>query len=161
MNGVKGEIPSITNLDTNAALNAKITEVKGETPSITNLTTTDAVTAVETKIPDVKDLAKKAYYDAKISEMEKKYFTTSDYNKFTKGTIDPKVTENRLVIECVWLKRKKDKWRIKNISNKVRIKSRTRWNIKIHTYDLSLFICQSYFFSIKMYYTYTKEKKTK
>ena len=107
MNGVKGEIPSITNLDANAALNAKINEVKGETPSITNLTTTDAVTAVETKIPDVKDLAKKAYYDAKISEMEKKYFTTSDYNKFTKGTIDPKVTENRLVIECGLVKKKK------------------------------------------------------
>ena len=71
MNGVKGEIPSITNLDANAALNAKINEVKGETPSITNLTTTDAVTAVETKIPDVKDLAKKLIMMQKYQKWKK------------------------------------------------------------------------------------------
>ena len=46
----KGEIPSITNLATNAALNAKINEVKDKIPNIANSVTTTAPTAVENKI---------------------------------------------------------------------------------------------------------------
>ena len=34
---------------------------------------------------------KKADYDAKISDIEKKDFTTSDYNKFTSKLIDIKI----------------------------------------------------------------------
>ena len=49
MNEVNGEILSITNLATTAALNAKINEVKGKIPSITNLATTTALTAVKIK----------------------------------------------------------------------------------------------------------------
>ena len=48
------------------------------------LATTTALTTVENKMPNVSDLVNKPDYDAKISEMENKYFTTSDYNKFTK-----------------------------------------------------------------------------
>ena len=44
---VKGEIPNITNLATNASPNLKINEVKGEIPIITNLATTTALTAVK------------------------------------------------------------------------------------------------------------------
>ena len=48
-------------------------EVKGEIPSITNLATTAALTAMENKIPDVSDLVKKKQdYYTKISEMRKK-----------------------------------------------------------------------------------------
>lgn len=39
---------------------------------------------VENKVLDVNGLVKKADYNAKISGMRKKYFTTSDYHKFTK-----------------------------------------------------------------------------
>ena len=53
MNEVKGEIPSMTNLATNASFNGKIDQVKNEIPNITNLaTTTTALTVVENKIPD-------------------------------------------------------------------------------------------------------------
>ena len=62
---IEDRIPDITNLATNTTLNAKINEVKGEIPSITNLATTAALTS---------------RFDAKISEMENKYLTTSDYN---------------------------------------------------------------------------------
>ena len=55
----KGEIPSITNLATNASLNAKINEVKNKIPNMTNLATTTSLTAVENKIPSVIDLVKK------------------------------------------------------------------------------------------------------
>ena len=57
---------------TNASLNAKINEVKGEIPNITNLATTSALTAVENKIPSVSNLVKKADYNTKMNEIERK-----------------------------------------------------------------------------------------
>ena len=71
---VRNEIHSIINLATNASLNAKTNEVKGEIPGITNLAAAAAFTTVENKIPNFSDLVKKADYDAKISEIEKKIF---------------------------------------------------------------------------------------
>ena len=47
-------------------------EVKGEIPSITNLATSSALTAVENQIPCVSNLVKKADYNTKINEIEKK-----------------------------------------------------------------------------------------
>ena len=49
--------------------NAKIKDINDKIPSITNLATTDALTALEDKILDVSDLAKKEDYDTKISEI--------------------------------------------------------------------------------------------
>ena len=72
------EILDITNLASNASLNAKVNEVKGEIPSIANLTTTSALANDENRIPNVSDLVKRVDCDAKISEMENNYFTTSD-----------------------------------------------------------------------------------
>ena len=63
-------------------------EVKGEIPSITNLATSSALTAVENQIPCVSNLVKKADYNTKINEIEKKishnhgkYITTPEFNK--------------------------------------------------------------------------------
>ena len=69
----------------------KIKDIEDKIPSITNLATTVALTAVENKIPNVNTLVKKAYYDAKISEIEKKCFTPSDFNKVTNDNSDAKV----------------------------------------------------------------------
>ena len=69
---LKSKIPSITNLATNASLNAKINEVKGEIPNITNLattTTTTALTAFENKISNVSNLVKK--HNTKIQKLVK------------------------------------------------------------------------------------------
>ena len=46
------------------------------------------------KIPDV---CKKTDYGAKISDTEGKYFTTSNYNKFTSNILDAKIKEKGLV----------------------------------------------------------------
>ena len=59
INKVKGEIPSITNLASTAALNAKINEVKGKISNITNLASTTALAAAENKIPNVSNSVKK------------------------------------------------------------------------------------------------------
>ena len=56
--------------------------------SITDLATSSALTAIENKIPDVRNLVKKADYDRKISDIESKLIITADYNKFTKNIVD-------------------------------------------------------------------------
>ena len=66
-------MPSITNLTTNAAFDAKINKVKSEIPSITNLTVTAVLTTVENKIPNVYDLVKKADCDAETKYIKDKY----------------------------------------------------------------------------------------
>ena len=52
---------------------------------------------VEIKIPNVSGLVKKTDYVAEISGIQKKYFTTSDYNKFTKEILDAHIKETKLV----------------------------------------------------------------
>ena len=55
--------------------NAKKKNIEDKIPSITNLATTAAITAVKKKMPSITILVKKKEdYDAKISEIEKKYF---------------------------------------------------------------------------------------
>ena len=88
---IEDEIPHITK-STNTTLNNKIDEIKNKIPSITNLALTAALTTVENKIPNVSDLVKKTDYDAKISEIENKYFA-SDYDKFTSNTLDARITQ--------------------------------------------------------------------
>ena len=56
---IEDKTPSITNLATNATLDAKINEVKDKMRSINKLDTTIAPTAFENKIPNLSDLVKK------------------------------------------------------------------------------------------------------
>ena len=48
-------------------------------------------------MPDVSGLVKETNYDAKILDIDKKYFTASDYNKFTKGLLPAKTKEKELI----------------------------------------------------------------
>ena len=110
---------------------------EGEIPSITNLATTAALTNFKNKIPNISDLVKKVDYNAKISEIENKYFNISDYNKFTSNTLDAKITQKKL----------------KTLATKEQIKTATKTELKaeqdktvnLQKYDLSLFIGQTYF----------------
>ena len=62
-------------------------------PSITGLATTAALNTVKNNTPNVSALVKKEDHDAEISEVTKKYLTTSDYNKFTNNILDAEITE--------------------------------------------------------------------
>ena len=68
-NNIEDKIPSITNLDTNAALNVKINEVKGEITTMANKGTT-ALIAVENEIPNVSNIVKHIDYNTKTSAIE-------------------------------------------------------------------------------------------
>ena len=46
---------------------------------------------VKNKIPAVSDLIKKTDYETKILEIDGKYITTSDYDKFTSDMLDAKI----------------------------------------------------------------------
>ena len=61
--------------------------------SITGLAVTAALNTVKNKIPNVTHLVKKIEYDVKISDIEAKYFTTSDNNKFADKIVDTKIKE--------------------------------------------------------------------
>ena len=67
---IEDKIPDITNLATKSALNAKINGAKSEIPSITNFATTTILTAVENRIPNVKNLVKKV--TLKLMKMKRK-----------------------------------------------------------------------------------------
>ena len=58
-----------------------------------NIKTSEA----EKRIPDTSGLVKKTDYNAKLSDIEKKYFTICDYNKLTKEILDAKIKEKGLV----------------------------------------------------------------
>ena len=89
INEFEGEIS--TYLATNASLNAKINEVKGKIPNITNLASTTALTTVEKKMLNVSNLVTKTDYNTKKSEIENKitdhdhdkYIITPEFNKLT------------------------------------------------------------------------------
>ena len=56
-----------------------------------------ALAAVENKIPNVSNQVKKANYDTKISDIEHKYTTPADYNRFTKDIVTERIKEKGLV----------------------------------------------------------------
>ena len=66
----------------------KIKDSEDKVPSTTNLASTADLTAVENKISNISTLVNKADHDAKIPEIEKIYFPTSNYNKFTNNILD-------------------------------------------------------------------------
>ena len=74
--------------------------------------------------------------------MEYKYFTTSDYNKFTSNTLDAKITQNNVLIKIKTLARKEE---TKALATKAELKVKQDKIVKLQTYDLSLVIGQSYF----------------
>ena len=52
---------------------------------------------VENKIPDLSGLVQKVHYDAKLSKIEGKYFTTTDYNQFMSDILDSRIKQKELV----------------------------------------------------------------
>ena len=52
---------------------------------------------MQLKIKYLSNLVKKTYYDEKISNIESKYITTADYNKFTKDIVDNNIKIKNIV----------------------------------------------------------------
>ena len=72
----------------------KATDIEGKTLATTGLATTATLNAVKNETPNVSDIVKKTDYDAEIPDIDVKYFTMSDYNKFTNDILDAKIKQN-------------------------------------------------------------------
>ena len=76
-----------------------------EIPSTAGLATSSALTAVEHKTPSISNLVKKADYDTKVTEIEKKltdhnndkYITTTLFNKLATDAVNARVVQANLV----------------------------------------------------------------
>ena len=55
------------------------------------------ISKVKCKIPVASDLVRKTNYENKILEMERNYFTTSNYNKFTSDKLHARIKQKELV----------------------------------------------------------------
>ena len=88
------KIPGISGLATTTVLNTKTDEVENKIP-VTGLATTSLLNTkideVDDKISDVNKLVKEVYYNAKVTDIEGKYFTTTEYNKFASDILETKV----------------------------------------------------------------------
>ena len=71
--------------------------IENKIPIINALATNAALIAVKNKIPHVSNLVKNTDYEAKISDIETKYITTADYNKFTKDIVVNQMKSKNLV----------------------------------------------------------------
>ena len=76
-------------------------------PSISSLGTNAALTAIQNKIPNTSSLVKKADYNKKITEIEKKltdhnhdkYITTPKFNKLSAEVFNARLARANLVTE--------------------------------------------------------------
>ena len=92
----------------------------------------------------------KADYNEKIKDIESKYFTTSDYNKFKNDILDPKIKIKILVNKSDisgFINNTDFNEKMKTLATKAELKAKQDKIVKLQTYDLSLFIGQSYFFN--------------
>ena len=131
---IEDKITGITDLANNTTFDAKIYEVKNEIPSFTNVAThaslNTKINEVKGKIPAITNLATTPTFTTvenkikEIKDIKDKYFITPDYKKFTNIILDEKTAAKKLFNE---FKVKQDEI------------------VKLQTYDLSLFIGQSYF----------------
>ena len=62
------------------------------------------ISKIENKISSVSGLAKKTNYDVIIKHTQGKYFTTSDYNKYTSGRLDVKIKQKKNSINLILIK---------------------------------------------------------
>ena len=85
--------------------NAKVTEIEDKIPSITDLATNSALIVVKNKIPNVSSLIKKADYDTKVSEIEKKitdhnhdkHITNPEFNTLAADVFNARLAEVNVI----------------------------------------------------------------
>ena len=111
----------------------KVGDVDQKIGDDSGLVTTTAldtkIKEVDNKIPHLGVLVKKADYAIKMLEIGRKYFTFSDYNKFTSDILDAKINQTEFVNKSDvsnLVKNSDLNTKTCNISNLTRIKSRER-----------------------------------
>ena len=121
-------------------------------PDVSSLATKTALTAVGNKIPSVSSLVKKADYNTKISELEKKltdhnhdkYITTPEFNTLAASVFNARLSQPNVITETDFdaklpsLNRKITSNKLKHLLVENELK-------KLKTFDSSYFIDKSHF----------------
>ena len=89
----------------NLVKKAKLTELENKIPNVNSLATKTALTVIENKIPSVSSFAKKADYETKITEIEKKitdhghdkYITTLQFNTLAANVFNTRLVQANLI----------------------------------------------------------------
>ena len=124
----------------------KLTELEKKIPDVSSLATKTALTAVENKIPRASSLVKKADYNTKISELEKKltdhnhdkYITTPEFNALAASVFNARLAQANLITKRSSLNRRI----ISNKSKHLLVENELK---KLKTFDSSYFIGKSHF----------------
>ena len=125
-----------------------ITEIECKMSVITDLATSTALNGVENKISSVSDLVKKTDYNAKISNTETKYLTTSDCNKFTGEILRTKIKEKRSFDKSNisnLVKNSDLKMKLTTLARKAELKSDQHKIVKLQAFTSSYFCSKSHF----------------
>ena len=142
------KISNISGLVKKTDYNAKIAKIESKIPTISGLVTNSALTAVEDKVTGVHNFVKKTY-DAKISEIENKYITTADCNKFTKDIVNNKikieVSVDKTAISGFINNAALDKKKVATLTAKAELKAKQDKIIKLQELDSSYFRGKSHF----------------
>ena len=112
------------------------------------MATTACLDDVKNKIPDITDLVKQTDYDAKIKDIEDKYLTTSDYNKFTNEILDAKIKNKKLVNKSDisgFMNNSDLNKRVGTLATKAKLKVKQVKIKKLQLFDLFYFHVRSHF----------------
>ena len=123
-------------------------EIEGKIPTTSGLAISAALTAVENKIPNVSSLVKKTDHDAKTSDIESKYFTTADCNKFTSQTLDAKIKEKELVDKSAiagFINNGNLNKKVATLATNAELKAEQNKIIKLQAFDSSHFCSTCHF----------------
>ena len=104
---IKKYQPGIRGLVTKTVLNTKIGEVENKIPGMNGLVTNSVFITktgeVMNEILNVIYFVQKSDYDAKTTDVEGKYFTTADYNKFTSDILDTQIKQKNWSTNLIFL----------------------------------------------------------
>ena len=107
-----------------------------------------ALTAVKNKRPYVINLVKKTDHDAKISNIENKYITTADYNKFTKDIVTNKIKSEGFVDKSAiagFINNADLNKKVSALTTKTQLKAEQEKIIKLQAFESSYFRDKSHF----------------
>ena len=106
------------------------------------------ISKVKNKIPVVGDLVKKTDYGGKILEVEGKYITISDQNKFTSDILHAKIKQKELVNKSHisnLVKNSDLNTNLSTLATKAELKAEQDKIVKLQTHDLSYFLGKNFF----------------
>ena len=105
------------------------------------------MTAVKNKISNVGNFVRKSDYDEEILDIKSKYFTASDYSKFTNGKLDLKIKQKQLADKsdiAGFINNSDLNKKVATLATKAELKAEQEKIIKLQAFDSSYFRGKSY-----------------